>query len=66
MNVDNVADAAGTSPAGTVVTDTSTDGFDPDGTDGDNTPDEMVPTPTPFGESPVIGLAKDLELVISC
>jgi len=63
-SLDNIANANGTSPQGTPVTDQSTDGVDPD-PDGNNNPDEMVPTPTPFPENPRIGLAKQTERVIN-
>ena len=45
---DNSATANGTSPASTLVSDTSTNGLDPDGTDGDNNPDESEVTPASF------------------
>jgi len=62
--IDNLATAAGTSPAGTTVMDISTDGTNPD-PNGDGTPEEEVPTPVPFGEAPVIGLSKDATLVVN-
>jgi|GEM_PF-1815310 len=46
-NVENTAVAIGTSPQGTPVRDTSTDGLNPD-PDGNNVPDEEIPTPTPI------------------
>jgi len=61
-SLDNIANASGSSPQGTPVTDQSTDGVDPD-PDGNNNPEEMVPTPTPFPENPRIGLAKQTERV---
>ncbi len=60
QSVLNQASAEGTSPAGEVVTDMSTDGFDPDGDDDDDDPDESDPTIVPFEEGPIIGLSKTL------
>jgi len=57
--IENLATTSGVSPAGTEVTDASTDGLSPD-PNGDGEPDENIPTPTPFPENPVIGLAKSL------
>ena len=54
----NTAEASGTSPGGTTVTDNSVDGADPDGTDNDNNPDEESGTPVSFTQNPVIGVAK--------
>ena len=57
---DNTAQASGDSPAGTTVTDDSTDGGDVDpGGNGDPT-DDSVPTPASFAEAPEIGLAKQV------
>ncbi|MEM7082061.1 MAG: OmpA family protein [Pseudomonadota bacterium] len=55
---DNTAIVSGVSPAGTPVSDQSTDGAltDPDG-DG-NPGNNSVPTPVSFSENPVIGTAK--------
>ncbi|MFK8016954.1 MAG: hypothetical protein AB8G17_16115 [Gammaproteobacteria bacterium] len=54
----NTAIGVGTSPAGTVVQDLSTDGVNPDpDNDGDPT-DDNTPTPVTFGENPGLGTAK--------
>jgi len=63
-SVDNVATVAGESPAGTTVTDDSTNGINAD-PDDNGDPSENDPTPTPFTEQPKIGLAKDLVNVIN-
>lgn len=55
---DNTAVGAGTSPAGTRVTDDSTDGVDPDPDGNDDPTDDDTPTPISFGENPGIGTAK--------
>ncbi|MEO1574221.1 MAG: hypothetical protein AAFU65_04595, partial [Pseudomonadota bacterium] len=57
---DNQADASGTSPGGTPVTDTSTDGTDVDPDNDDNPGNNSAPTTTLFDEMPVIGVAKTL------
>ncbi len=55
---DCIAVASGTSPAGTVVNDTSTVGANPD-PDGDGDPgNNSEPTPVSFAENPQIGVAK--------
>lgn len=54
----NTAVGAGTSPVGTVVTDSSTDGIDPDPTNNGDPGDDNTPTPITFGENPGIGTAK--------
>ena len=54
----NTATGSGTSPAGTLVQDVSTDGIDPD-PDGDNDPgNNDAPTPVVLAENPGIGIAK--------
>jgi uncharacterized repeat protein (TIGR01451 family) len=63
--LENTATASATTPAGTTVSDPSTNGTDPD-TDGDNTdgstdgdgdPDENTPTPILIPETPELGVA---------
>jgi len=64
---DNLAIAAGTSPGGVTVTDTSDDGVDPD-PDGDGNadePGENDPTPITFAEAPAIGVAKRVTSVVN-
>jgi uncharacterized repeat protein (TIGR01451 family) len=56
-NITNAATASASSPAGTPVNDTSTEGTDPDGTDNDNNPDESATTPVAIPEVPELGLA---------
>ena len=54
----NTGTASGISPAGTPVTDISTDGVAPD-PDNDGDPgNNSTPTPITFGEAPQIGVAK--------
>ena len=63
--VQNTAYVSGQSPAGTTVTDQSTDGLDPDAdtiddntdgtTDGDGNPDEEIPAPVVFQPAGTIG-----------
>ncbi|MEO0438299.1 MAG: hypothetical protein AAF098_15470, partial [Pseudomonadota bacterium] len=55
---ENVAQAGGTSPAGTPVTDITTDGTDVDPDSNGNPGDNQDPTPVTFVESPEIGIAK--------
>lgn len=71
----NQVRATGVSPGGIMVLDDSTDGLDPDASDeptnsageptesGDGNPNEDTPTPVPFGEDPVIGVAKQAEVI---
>ena len=59
-SINNLATVEGISPANEHIIDSSNNGFDPDGIDNDNIPDEIDPTPTPFEESPGIGLAKTI------
>jgi hypothetical protein len=56
---ENNVEASATAPGSGLLTDISTDGSDPD-PNNDGNPDEMVPTPIDFDESPVLGVAKRL------
>lgn len=56
-NITNAATASATSPVGTPVNDTSTEGSDPDGADNDNNPDENTITPVTIPELPELGVA---------
>jgi uncharacterized repeat protein (TIGR01451 family) len=56
-NITNAATASASSPGGTPVNDTSTEGTDPDGTDNDNNPDENATTPVTIPELPELGVA---------
>ncbi len=64
-DLENIATANATTPAGTNVSDPSTDGTDPDAdgdntdgsTDNDNDPNENTPTPITIPETPELGVA---------
>ena len=55
----NSAEATGTSPAGTTVSDDSHEGADPAPGGGNNPGDFDLPTSITFTETPLIGVAKD-------
>ena len=56
----NTAIGVGTSPAGTVVQDLSTNGVNPDPNNNNDPTDDNAPTPVTFGENPGLGAAKAL------
>ncbi|MEY3052907.1 MAG: protein alpha-antigen precursor, partial [Bacteroidota bacterium] len=57
---ENLAVASGTSPAGSTVTDNSTNGVNPDPDRDGNPGNNSVPTPVSFTQAPRIGVAKDI------
>ena len=56
----NQAEALGTSPMGTVITDQSSDGNDPDSDQDGDPANDSDPTPFAFIENPRLGLAKSI------